>query len=98
MKLIKDINESIRPKDEFELALEEFDNADKEKEQEQTDSMDSPSDEIERIINHWKGKTKDMSEDQLRDAVGNDLEKLEYSPEEVEQYVPEIMKGLGFEK
>jgi hypothetical protein len=36
-----------------------------------------------------------MSDDELRDSLGNDLEMLEYSPEDVEAGINAIMDLLG---
>lgn len=56
-------------------------------------------DELQRIADYWKSAGDALSDDELRDAVGNDLEQLEYSPEEVEQYLPQVLQmiGRGFE-
>ena len=48
--------------------------------------------EIEKIASHWREHGKGMSKDDLADAVGNDLEQLEYSPQQVEKLVPRIVK------
>jgi len=48
--------------------------------------------EMKRIADHWSnvaGK-RDMTDQQLNDAIGNDLEQLEYSPDQVEKMVPAI--------
>lgn len=60
-------------------------------------------DEIERLADAYRGREQDrgqgsadeMSDDELRDSLGNDLEMLEYSPEDVEAGINAIMDLLG---
>lgn len=48
--------------------------------------------EMDRIAAHWKEQGgKKMSEDELADAIGNDLEQLDYSPDEIEEMLPAIV-------
>lgn len=49
--------------------------------------------EMQRIADHWKGviAKRSVTDDQLRDAVGNDLEQLDYSPDQVDQMVQTIL-------
>lgn len=56
-----------------------------------TEMVDADS-EVKRIAAHWKEQGKGMSKDDLINAIGNDLEQLEYSPEDVEKLVPRILK------
>lgn len=51
--------------------------------------------DCKRIAGHWKNKAAKMSKDQLRDAIGNDLEQLEYSPSDVSKMVGKILKMIG---
>ena len=48
--------------------------------------------EIQRIVDEYANS--DLSDDEIFDAVGNDLEMLEYPPEEVEKLVPVIMSMI----
>ncbi len=48
--------------------------------------------EVQRIADHWKQYANKMSDQQLADAVGNDLEQLEYTPDQVEKLVPVAVK------
>jgi hypothetical protein len=51
--------------------------------------------EMDRIAAHWKEQGGDkMSDDELADAIGDDLEQLEYSPEEVADLVPAIISKI----
>lgn len=51
--------------------------------------------EVDRIVDHWKKDRYDfMNDKQLRDAVGDDLEQLEYSPEDIAKMVPQILKKI----
>lgn len=56
---------------------------------------DHAEDEMRRLADHWKKEGKGMSKDQLADAIGQDLEMLEYSPEEVDKMVPRVLKMIG---
>ena len=93
MSLIKTLNDKLKPVDIVEQA---FDNVDKES-------------EMRRIADHWKqelsehpyeygilgdGTISDRGERNIADKIGNDLEQLEYSPEEVDQMVPHIIDLL----
>lgn len=51
--------------------------------------------DCKRIANHWKKKAAKMSKDELRAAIGNDLEQLEYSPSDVSKMVGKILKLIG---
>lgn len=53
--------------------------------------------EVKRIADHWREKGKGMSKDKLVDQIGNDLEMLEYSPDEVEKMIPQVLKAIGGE-
>lgn len=52
------------------------------------------SEECDRIASYWKGKAAKMTDAELRSAIGNDLEQLEYSPEEVSKAVPRILRKV----
>ena len=51
--------------------------------------------EMHRIAEYWRKHGYDMDEAQVREAVAMDLEQLEYSPQQVEEMVPQIMQMLG---
>lgn len=55
--------------------------------------------EMQRIADHWKSvlTKRSVTDDQLRDAVGNDLEQLEYDPEQVDQMVQTILHMIRSE-
>ena len=50
--------------------------------------------EVARLVAHWKEHGNGMSDVQLADAIGNDLEQLEYAPEEVQKLVPHIISKV----
>ena len=80
MELIKSFNDKLKVKDPVELAFE---------------SVADPSTDMARIAEHWRevrADIPDMGEEELRTNIGNDLEMLEYNPEEVEQMIPQVMK------
>ena len=79
MNLIKEMNEKLKVKDPVELALE---------------SVANPKGDMARIAEYWRDALKkkpDMSEEELQAGVGNDLEMLEYSPEEIDQMMTQVL-------
>ena len=48
-----------------------------------------PKSDMARLAKHYKGSKK--SKDELRKAIGNDLEMLEYSPAQVSKMVPKVL-------
>lgn len=107
IKLIKELNEMIREKDEFERALAEsgieFDMGDGGSEElsdvngggEYGPETVGSDEELQRIADHWQEEGADMEDDQLRDAIGDELEQLEYSPEEISSGIDRVMSMLG---
>lgn len=108
IKLIKELNEMIREKDEFERALEEsgieFDMGDGETEEFDDVNGERPAygpdsvgsdEELERIADHWREEGAEMEDDELRGAIGDELEQLEYSPEEISDSIDRVMSMLG---
>lgn len=95
MELIKSLNEQFKVKDPVELAFE---------------SVANPESDMARIAEYWRdilvGKPEDfgiqhpnaapdqMGEEQLQAGIGDDLEQLEYSPEEVNRMVPQVMRMI----
>lgn len=57
----------------------------------QINEQANANEEMKRIAQHWRGYRDKMSDPQLADAVGNDLEQLEYTPDQVEAMVPTIL-------
>ena len=79
MNLIKEMNEQLKVKDPVELAFE---------------SVANPESDMVRIADHWRdvmAKKPNLSEEELQAGVGNDLEMLEYSPEEVDQMMTQVL-------
>ena len=52
--------------------------------------------EKQRIADHYKGKKIDVKK--LRQDIGNDLEQLEYSPQQITKMVPEIIKMVNSQR
>lgn len=50
------------------------------------------SKEMKRIADHWSSVANEtkMSDQELRDFIGDDLEHLEYTPEQIETMVDKI--------
>jgi len=111
IKLLKELNEMTREKNEFELALAEaemeldFDLGDDDDMDDMDDDFDPDEfdydavelndDELQRIADHWEEEGADMDDDDLADAIGDDLEQLEYSPEEISAGIMKVMSMLG---
>lgn len=80
MELIKSFNDKLKVKDPVELAFE---------------SVANPQKDMARIAEYWReamADNPDMSGDELQDGIGNDLEMLEYSPEDVERMLTQVLK------
>jgi hypothetical protein len=110
IKLLKELNEITREKDEFERALSEaemeldFDLGDEDDGEDDFDpddfdyeSVELNDDELQRIADHWQEEGADMDDDDLADAIGDDLEQLEYAPEEISAGIMKVMSMLGRE-
>jgi len=48
--------------------------------------------DVKRIVAHWKENKKDRSDAEIQKIIGNELEQLEYSPEDIERILPQIIK------
>lgn len=48
--------------------------------------------EMQTLAKYWIENGSDMTDDEIREAIGNDLEQLEYTPEQVNEMVPQVMK------
>jgi hypothetical protein len=105
ISLIKQLNEMVREKDPFEKALQE---AGIELDMGDGSSVDlddvttgdeefefGTDEELQRIADHWQEAGVDLSDDEIRDAVGDELEQLEYSPEEIASSIDTVMSMLG---
>ena len=82
MELIKSLNEQFKVKDPVELAFE---------------SVENPESDMTRIADHWRdaqAKNPEMSEEELQAGIGNDLEMLEYSPEEVDKMLTQVLNMI----
>ena len=80
MKLIKSLNKQFTVKDPVELAFE---------------SVENSESEISRIAEYWRdmvNERPEMDEQELMAGIGDDLEQLEYSPEEINRMVPKVMR------
>lgn len=54
-----------------------------------------PKDEMIRIADHWRTSGKDIETDDLAEKISNDLEMLEYGPDEVAQMTTSILRLIG---
>lgn len=107
IKLIKELNEKVREKDDFEKALDEagieFDlgNGDSTEMNYTNDGDDfdynsdtQRDDELQKVADHWLEAGEEMSDDDLRDEIGNELEQLDYSPEDISSGIDTVMDML----
>lgn len=53
--------------------------------------------ELERIADQYCDQAEEMDDDDLMDAIGDDLEQLDYSPEEIANGIDTVMGLLGRE-
>lgn len=65
----------------------------------QLNEMVNAEQEMQRIADHWRGVVakRPVTDQQLKDAIGNDLEMLEYSPAEVADMVQTILHMIRSE-
>lgn len=59
------------------------------------ESAPNPAEDITRLVKHYKPKADKMSRDKLRDAISNDLEQLEYDPDQVDKMTTQILKKVS---
>ncbi len=96
MKLIQEMDRASRKLDPVQTAIQEMGgdpfaaaNAGN------TAGMREPEEDLNRIVDHWEREGAQMSDDEMRDAIGNDLEMLEYNPDEAEGMIMKAMEMLG---
>jgi hypothetical protein len=53
--------------------------------------INEDANDIDRLVSYWKKEGKDMEPQDLHNAVADDLEQLEYSPEQIEKLLPGII-------
>lgn len=109
--LLKELNDMTTELSEFDRALAEaemeldFDLGDEDDMDLEDDDMD-PDDidydsielddeELQRIADDCEAECADMEDDDLADKIGDDLEMLEYSPEEISAGIKRVMSMLG---
>jgi hypothetical protein len=110
ISLLKELNEMTREMDEFENALkeaemefdvdlsdDEYEGADDDMDADEIDydSIELDDEELQRIADHWEAEGAEMEDDDLADAIGDELEQLEYSPEEISAGISRVMSMLG---
>ena len=108
--LLQELNEATRETTEFEKALVEaemeFDiNLGDDPEMDMDDDMDPDEfdyddvelddDELQRIADYCEEECADMDDDELEDKIGDDLEQLDYSPEEIAAGINRVMSMMG---
>lgn len=55
-------------------------------------TTESVHEEMRRIASYWAEHGSDMSDDELMDAIANDLEQLEYTPEQIDMLAPRVVE------
>lgn len=55
--------------------------------------------DMQRLADHWRGVVtrRHLRDQELKDEIGNDLEMLEYSPEQVAKMVQTVMHMIRSE-
>lgn len=109
--LLQELNEATREKSEFEKALAEaemefdmdlsggdeppMDDDDMDPDEFDYDNVELDDDELRRIADYCEQECADMSDDEVADKIGDDLEQLDYSPEEISAGINRVMDMLG---
>lgn len=57
-------------------------------------TTESVHSEMRRIASYWKEHGSDMSDNDLLDAIANDLEQLEYTPEQIDMLAPRVVEMI----
>ena len=96
MKLIREMDRAPRELDEVQHAIKEmggdpFELANRQN----TAGMREPEQDLERIVQHHREESASLSDDDMREAIGMDLEMLEYDPDEAEPMIVRAMQMLG---
>lgn len=104
LELIKELHELTRNKSDAEKALEEagidFDLGGEESAELSDinggDDMGEEADpELQRLADDLRDQAEEMDDDQLQDLVGDELEQLEYQPDEMYDAICTVMELLG---
>lgn len=100
MKLIKQLQADIaeaQEKEEFETPFPEAEKVARELGL-MGEAVDvakaNPKEDKARIVSYWRGRAHKMSDSELKSAIGNDLEQLEYSSEDIAKMLPQIIKAV----
>lgn len=109
--LLKELNDMTREPNEFEDALREaemeFDiDLSDDPEMDMDDDMEDPDEfdydsvelddeELQRIADYCEEECGDMDDEELMDKIGDDLEQLDYSPEEISAGIDRVMSMMG---
>lgn len=54
----------------------------------------NPVEDKARIVAYWRGRAHTMTDSELRSKIGNDLEGLDYNPDDVAKMVPQVIKAI----
>lgn len=92
LSLIKQLNENIRVKDDYEIALEK---AGLKSQPIQEDHGLPYEEDFARLADQYRDT--DMSTSEIIDALGNDFEMLEYTPDDTERGIDTVLGMLGRE-
>ena len=87
--MIKEMDQELRDRDPFDQAIIDIE---REFDVDLSEAFNAQQkSDMEKIIKHYGSS---FFRDGTKEDVGNDLEQLEYSPDEVEVMVPHIMKAV----
>lgn len=59
------------------------------------DDVELDDEELQRIADHWEEEGADMDDDDLADTIGDELEQLDYTPEQISAGIMRVMSMLG---
>jgi len=81
--------------DEFEDEDEDLEDEDEDLEEPNLDDVELDEEELERIAEYYRDRAEGMEDEELEDAIGEDLYEIEYTPEQIGAAIPKIMALLG---
>ncbi len=93
MKLIKRLNNEL--KEAQQETANPFKYLDVSKTRGVNDILENVDSDVEKLVKQYKEKDLDnMSDQEIKDMIGDDLEMLEYDPEETDKLITRIFKEL----
>lgn len=86
--LLRQVNEQTEQQINEEQQLSEVDSTSSEND---IKAKFNSISELQKIANDWKDQADELSDEELREKIGYDLEQLEYTPEQQAEAIPKII-------